>query len=358
MLIPLGHFQSGVCPAVGHSHRLVDLHGRTAVVTGGAAGIGYFLSERLAALGAHVILAGRNPDRAKAAQRAIQSRLPDATVTFQPLDLADLSSVRAAGQTLLDLPSLDVLVANAGMIGYPKHVKPAGERGVRQQTTLDGHELFWGTNFLGHYALIAMLLPLLLTSGGRCVLVGSLGDRLAPLSADGVPSPDLPASDLAKYGQSKLAISTLMQELARRATGQHFTVLGTHPGTAVDFLSPTREGVAVNQPTTAGPLQAPVRLFTHGKHEGALPLLTAAACPEAGTGDYWGPRWLTRGRPIRTRPNPATRDPDTARHLINAAATLTGVQLPHWTRTLPDAWGPPTRHRADDDGQADQDQRG
>lgn len=337
MHVPPRQPQSAGCPAVGHSHRLVDLHDRTAVVTGGAAGIGYFTAERLAALGAHVVLAGRNSDRATAAQRAIQTRLPDARVTFQPLDLADLSSVRAAARALASLPSLDVLVANAGMIGYPEHIKPVGDRGVRQQTTVDGHELYWGTNFLGHYALIGMLLPLLLASDGRCVLVGSLGDRLAPLPADGVPSPDLAASDLAKYGQSKLATTTLMHELARRATGQHLTVEGAHPGTAVDFLSLTREGVAVNQPTTAGLLRAPARLFAHGKHEGALPILTAAACPQSSTGDYWGPRWLTRGRPIRTRPNPATRDPEAATRLVNAAAAVTGVQLPDLTRSLPDA---------------------
>ena len=84
------------CPAAGHRHRLVDLTGRTAVVTGGAVGIGYYTAEGLAACGAHVVIAGRNADRAHAAQRAIQAQLPDAQVSYQPLDLADLASVRAA----------------------------------------------------------------------------------------------------------------------------------------------------------------------------------------------------------------------------------------------------------------------
>ena len=318
------------CPAARHSHRLGDLSGLTAVVTGGAAGIGYFTAEGLAALGAHVIIAGRNADRARGAQHAIRTRVPGAEVRFQPLDLADLSSVRAAAERLASLPALHLLVANAGAIGYPDHVKPVSERGVRKKTTADGHELFWGTNFLGHYALVAVLLPLLDASNGRCVLVGSIGDRGAPLPADAVPPPELHASDLAKYGQSKLATTTFMHELARRLTRQDggAAALGAHPGTAVDFLSSPRAEVAANQPEVARVLQAPARLFAHGKHEGALPVLTAAACPEALNGDYWGPRGVTRGRPARVRSHRATRDAAAAGRLVAAAAALTGLGLP------------------------------
>ncbi len=318
------------CPAAGHRHRLVDLTGRTAVVTGGAVGIGYYTAEGLAACGAHVVIAGRNADRAHAAQRAIQAQLPDAQVSYQPLDLADLASVRAASERLSSLATLDLLVANAGAIGYPDYLRPPGERGVRAQTTVDGHELFWGTNFLGHYALVAALVPLLTASAGRCVLVGSLGDRGAPLPVDAVPPPELRASDLAKYGQSKVATTALMHELARRLPGQggRATALGAHPGTAVDFLSPPRAGVAVNQPAGSPLLHAPVRLFSHGKHEGAWPVLTAAACPEAANGEYWGPRLLTKGRPVRVRPNPATLDAAAAGRLLDAAAGLTGLRLP------------------------------
>ncbi|MHA6524735.1 SDR family NAD(P)-dependent oxidoreductase [Tessaracoccus sp. G1721] len=317
------------CRAVGHDHRLADLTGRIAVVTGGASGIGYFTAEGLASLGARVVIAGRNAERARAARRAIEAEVPGASVSFQPLDLADLASVAAAAEAMAGLPSLDVFVANAGAIGYPDHVKPAAERGVRRQTTADGHELFWGTNFLGHYALTAALLPLVRASGGRCVFVGSIGDRGAPLPADAVPPPGLRASDLAKYGQSKLATATLMGELARRLArhGDGVASLGAHPGTAVDFLSPPRDGVAINQPDVARIMRAPVRLFTHGKHEGARPVLTAAACPGAGNGECWGPRWLTRGRPARARSHPATRDAAAAARLMDAAADLTGLRL-------------------------------
>lgn len=327
MAAPESHTQ---CPARGHRHRLTDLTGLTAVVTGGATGIGYFTAEGLAALGARVVIAGRNADRFRAAQHAIQARIRGAEVSYQPLDLADLSTVRAAAERLAGLPTLDLLVANAGAIGYPNHVKPGADKGIRGRTTADGQELFWGTNFLGHYALVALLFPLINASNGRCVLVGSIGDRGAPLAADAVPRPDLRASDLAKYGQSKLATTTLMHELARRLArhGGGAAAVGAHPGTAVDFLSPPRAGVATNQPDGARLLRAPVRLFAHGKHDGALPVLTAAACPEARNGDYWGPRRITKGPPVLARSSRATQDPVDAARLMDAAAALTGLTLP------------------------------
>lgn len=317
------------CPAAGHRHRLGELAGLTAVVTGGASGIGYYTAEGLAVLGAHVVIAGRSSDRARAAQRAIQARVPGVETTYQPLDLADLSSVRAAAGELATLPSVDILVANAGAIGYPDHLKSPGERGVRARTTADGHEFFWGTNFLGHYALLAGLLPLLCASRGRCVVVGSIGDRGAPLPVDEVPQPGLHASDLAKYGQSKLASTAFMRELARRFArlGGGARALGVHPGAAVDFLSSPRAGVGVSQPRNPI-LEAPTRLFAQGKDAGAWPVLTAAACPEAQNGDYWGPRWVTRGRPIRARSNSATWDAAGAGRLVEAAAALSGLSLP------------------------------
>ena len=103
--------------------------------------------------------------------------------------------------------------------------------------------------------------------------------------------------------------------------------MGAHPGTAVDFLSPPRARVVANQPEVAL-LKAPARLFTHGKNDGALPVLTAAACPDARNGDYWGPRWVTRGRPVRARSYTATRDPASAGRLVDGAAVLTGLRLP------------------------------
>lgn len=319
------------CPAVGHAHHAMeDLAGRTAVVTGAASGIGYFAAEGLARLGAHVVIAGRNPSRAQAAQRSIRAQVPGARVTLQPLDLADLSSVRSAAEHLTGSESLDLLVANAGAIGYPDYMRPKGDRGPHTLTTADGHELFWGTNFLGHYLLIAVLLPMLLRSSGRCVVVGSLGDRGAPHPADAVPTPDGGSTDFAKYCQSKLALSAFTQDLARRlaSDGGRAAAIGAHPGTAGDAYSASRPGVATNQEDPDAVTRVLSRLVVQGKHDAALPLLTAAACAEARNGDYWGPRLLVKGAPVRSRPNSAAGDPVRAAGLIDAAAGLTGVRLP------------------------------
>ncbi|MDO5535863.1 MAG: SDR family NAD(P)-dependent oxidoreductase [Propionibacteriaceae bacterium] len=315
------------CPVSGHRHRLADLTGRTAVVTGGAAGIGYFTAEGLAALGAHVIILGRDAARAHAAQRAIAAHIPGASVTFQALDLADLASVAAAAKALSGVSSLDVVVANASAIGFPEFTKPKEDRGIRPRVTADGHELFWGTNFLGHYALLASLLPQVLDAAG-CVLVGSLGARTASRPASTVPTPDLQASDLAKYAQSKRALGGLHHELARRLArhGRGARVVMAHPGTAVDFLAPHREGVAQNDPDVPMIQRVLARPFVHGKDAGAQSLLTAAACPDADNGSFWGPRWLVRGRPARMK-QPAP-DVSGSRRLVEAAAKLAGLELP------------------------------
>lgn len=316
------------CPASGHQHRLPDLTGRSAVVTGGAAGIGYFTAEGLAALGAHVIILGRDAARAAAARRAIAAHVPGASVAFEPLDLADLASVAAAARALSALPSLDVVVANPSAVGFPDFTKPKQDRGIRPRVTADGHELFWGTNVLGNYALLVALLPQVLDAAGRCVLVGSLGARTASRPVATVPTPDLQASDLAKYAQSKRALGGLHHELARRLArhGRGARAVMAHPGTAVDFLAPPREGVAQNDPDVPTIQRVLARPFIHGKDAGAHSLLTAAACPDADNGSSWGPRWLVRGRPARTK-QPASDVPG-SRRLVEAAAELTGLELP------------------------------
>lgn len=85
--------------------------GKTFVVTGANAGLGYFTSEQLAGAGAHVILACRNEARANAALAAIRARVPAASVSFLQLDVSDLQSVRDVSETLRALPRLDGLIS-------------------------------------------------------------------------------------------------------------------------------------------------------------------------------------------------------------------------------------------------------
>jgi NAD(P)-dependent dehydrogenase (short-subunit alcohol dehydrogenase family) len=300
------------------------------VVTGGSTGLGYFTCEHLARLGASVVIAARDADRAEQAVRSIEQHVPGARVQHVPLDLARLDSVHAAGEQLARLPRLDALVANAAVVALPDWSKPRPERGHRRLTTADGLELHWGTNHLGHFALVAHLLPALLASRGRVVHVGSVIHSRVRQPADSVPDPGDAQSDLAKYARSKLAVMTFGFELARRleAAGGASSVVA-HPGTAVDTLSPAR-AIAVNQPTVSRATRLLVRTFAHGKHRGATPLVTAAASPEARNGDYWGPSgWQQlRGQPTRLSPHPAALDAEVAARLVLRSEELAGIRLP------------------------------
>ena len=125
--------------------------GRIFLVTGGTSGMGYEDAKALAAAGAQVVIAARNPQRGQESIDRLKQEVPDAQVQFESVDLAYLSSVRALGQRLgTTLPRLDGLINNAAIMAPP-------ERG----TSPDGFEMQLATNYAGHFVLTAELLPLL-----------------------------------------------------------------------------------------------------------------------------------------------------------------------------------------------------
>jgi NAD(P)-dependent dehydrogenase (short-subunit alcohol dehydrogenase family) len=125
--------------------------GKLAVVTGSTGGLGFQTALVLAQTGAEVVLTGRNDAKGHAAIAKIQSRFPAAKISYETLDLASLASVAAFAQRFAAAhSSLDLLINNAGVMALPT-----------RQTTTDGFEMQFGTNYLGHYALTAQLLPLL-----------------------------------------------------------------------------------------------------------------------------------------------------------------------------------------------------
>ncbi|MHA7285004.1 SDR family NAD(P)-dependent oxidoreductase [Arthrobacter sp. MDT3-44] len=293
------------------------LSGRRILATGGTAGLGYFACEQLAGAGAAVLLAARNEDRARRAIRAIRSRYPEADVTFQPLDLADLASVRAAAETIAAGPPLSGLLANAGVVGSPQ-----------RRSTADGFELQFGTNHLGHYALIALLLPELSAAGTRIVHLGSISHRWARLT----PSSLQPSSyrNASAYATSKLAVMAFGFELARRLqlTGSAATGVVAHPGLALGMFTPDRPGVATHReaPRWRRRVMEPV---AQGKDDGAWPLVRATVDPDIPNGAYCGPDgWFQlRGRPALVPAKSHARESNAASRLIDLSADLTGIRL-------------------------------
>ncbi|SDK02217.1 NAD(P)-dependent dehydrogenase, short-chain alcohol dehydrogenase family [Cryobacterium psychrotolerans] len=303
---------------------LPPLAGKTFVVTGANAGLGYFTSEQLAAAGAHVVLACRNPDRADAALAALRGRVQGASVSTITLDVADLESVRSASESLLQFPRIDGLILNAGIVHPPRD----------RQVSPDGNELVFATNYLGHFALTAQVLPALLrTPGSRVVSLGSMISRLMDSALDDLQLET--GYDLWKaYAQSKIAMQVFGFELDRRlresGVGGPAGVqsMVAHPGYSISGLTSGIPGV--NEPTrrkrVIGGL--PLAIGAQGKHQGAWPIVRSAVDPDAVGGQYYGPRWLTRGRPARQAPTRTSRDAAIAARLWSRSEALLGVPFP------------------------------
>lgn len=297
-------------------HRLPRAEGRVVLVTGGNAGIGYFVAEQLAATGAVVVLGSRDPAKADAAMVSIRSRVPGARVRHLRLDLADLSSLKTAVEGLA-LDHLDAVVHNAGV---------ALDDPPRRETE-DGHELMFGTNHLGHFALTQWLAPLLSAApAGRVVTVGSFAARSERLDLDDLQS-TRDYRPKRTYGRSKLAQMCFGFELDRRLRALGSTVLSVvaHPGGALDSLTPSRPPVCVTAPGER--LRAlPSRLLVQGKDAGAWSVVRAVIDPEVRGGQLWGPRVFgLRGVP-RLEPVPShMADPVVAAHLWDAGGELVGA---------------------------------
>ncbi|TDV56506.1 SDR family NAD(P)-dependent oxidoreductase [Actinophytocola oryzae] len=295
--------------------RLPRADGRTFLVTGGNAGVGYFVAEQLAGTGATVVLGSRDIARADAAMASIRSRVPGALVRHVRLDLADHASLEStAGQ----LGSLDAVVCNAGvMLDHPP-----------RRETAAGHELMFATNHLGHFLLVRWLLPLLTASAaGRVVTTGSFVARSARFDLTD-PQSTRDYAPKRAYARSKLAQMLFAFELDRRlrAEGSPVRSVVNHPGGALDSLTPDRPPVHAR---TAGQRLRglPAGLVVQGKEAGAWPAVRAVLDPSVAGGGLCGPRVFgMRGEPGLETVRGRLADPELAAGLWAATVDLTGVE--------------------------------
>jgi len=291
--------------------------GRVVAVTGANAGLGFWTSLQLARDGASVILCCRNAERADAAQRAILAKVPDADIRVVPLDTSSMQSVSAAGAELAALPRLDVLIENAGIVHTPR----------TRRESVDGNELVLATNFLGHFSLTAAVLPALQrTPGSRVVTVGSLSTLLVRTRLD-----DLQLrrhyDAWTAYAQSKVAIQSFAFELDRRFRehGMDVRAVSAHPGYSISGRSPRVPGV--NDRGAGRRLIANLQWpFAQGKDRGALPIVKAATSSVQG-GEFFGPLYLMKGRPVIARPNALTLDRSVASVFWAEGERVAGITL-------------------------------
>jgi NAD(P)-dependent dehydrogenase (short-subunit alcohol dehydrogenase family) len=287
-------------------------------VTGANSGLGFETSRVLAARGAHVVMACRNPEKAKDALETIRRVTPDADAVTMPLDLASLASIRGfADAFLAEHSSLHVLIDNAGVMAIP------------QRRTADGFEMQLGTNHLGHFALTGLLLPrLLATPASRVVVMTSLAHRLGRIDFDDLQG-ERSYGAWRAYGQSKLANLLFTFELERRLArnGSSTIAVACHPGyaaTQLQFAGPILAQSSFRKKVMAFGNQ----LFAQTAAMGALPSLYAATVAGVQSGDYFGPDGFFEmgGHPRRVRAVARAHDEALAQRLWQVSEALTGVR--------------------------------
>jgi NAD(P)-dependent dehydrogenase (short-subunit alcohol dehydrogenase family) len=260
-----------------------DLSGQRAVVTGASDGMGLGIATRLAAAGAEVVLPVRNPRKGAAASATIGRAVPGANVSLYRLDLSSLESVAALGDTLRgEGRPIHLLINNAGVMTPPD-----------RQTTADGFELQFGTNHLGHFALVAHLLPLLRAGHARVTSQVSIAARRGTINWDDL-NWERSYNGMRAYRQSKIAFGLFGLELERRsrAAGWGITSNLSHPGVASTSLLAARPELGRSKDTPQIRLLRALsaRGILIGTVETAkLPALMAATGPDAKPGAFYGP---------------------------------------------------------------------
>jgi NAD(P)-dependent dehydrogenase (short-subunit alcohol dehydrogenase family) len=297
-----------------------DQTGKLAVVTGANSGTGKEAAKRLAAAGAHVIMAVRTVAKGEAARAEILAAYPDAKLEVRRVDLADLASIRDfADRLIADGTPIDLLLNNAGVMTPPTRM-----------TTTDGFELQFGSNYLGPFALTMRLLPLLLAAPAPRVVTMSSGmANMGRIHFDDLQW-ERRYRTIGAYAQSKLADLLMARQLASVATqrGWHLISTAAHPGYTRTNLQTA--GASLGQDRTRRSLIVALPFPSQAVEQGAEPLLYAATSPDAVNGGYYGPsRYLELIGPTKpARLNRRMRDDAVAARLWAEAERLTGTSLP------------------------------
>jgi NAD(P)-dependent dehydrogenase (short-subunit alcohol dehydrogenase family) len=303
-------------------------NGKLAVITGATGGLGYETALALVRAGAEVLVTGRNAEKGRVALRQINDQIkravPSAKVRFAMLDLASLASIRAFAESLLENGRpVELLINNAGVMDLPT-----------RRLTEDGFELQFGTNHLSHFALTALLLPLLRKAQApRVVNVSSLAHRGGKIDFANLQA-ERKYNSWAAYQQSKLANLLFTFELQRRsdAYGWGLMTNAAHPGFARTELIPNGPGTGGLKGTGMKVLGS---FMSHSAAAGALPTLFAATAPEAEPNGYYGPNgfYELKGPVAPAEVLPQAKDEAVARKLWEVSEQLTGVKWPATEQT-------------------------
>ena len=290
------------------------------MITGANSGIGFETARELARKGAEIILPARSLAKANDAIDRIRKEIPSASLVPAVLDLASQAGVREFASwfsTEYPGPSIDLLINNAGVMAIPK-----------RELTVDGFERQFATNFLGPFALTALLYPhVRQQQGNRIVIVSSSVTKWAKIDFNNLQSEHRYSPMAQAYGQSKLADSLFALELHRRLTtaGSPVIVTSAHPGYAVTNLQTSGPGSGLSPLRIVTTILKP--FVSQDAAHGALPTLFAAVAPQAASGDYYGPDGLfeLKGYPQKVLIPSQAQNPKDAARLWSEAESLTAL---------------------------------
>lgn len=286
------------------------LAGKSYVITGANSGLGLACATQLAARGGKVILACRDADKGERARRDILASNPQAEVRVTALDLASLDSIRRCAEQLQARePSLTALINNAGVMTPPL------------ERTVDGFELQFGINVLGHFALTGLLLPLLQAArGARVVSVSSVGHWAGRIRFDNLNA-ERGYGKASAYNQSKLCNLVFAYELQRRLEHARLPIISVaaHPGI-------TRSALARHSTMSL----IVMKLVAQSAQEGARSIVMAATDDAVHGGAYVGPGgFLTvKGKPTLQGSSRRSKDADLGARLWDSLERMSGVRCP------------------------------
>ena len=197
-----------------------------AVITGTTHGIGKVTSRELARAGKTVVMLCRDTTAARQVRDEIRRQFSDASILVVHCDLASLASVRECAKTVRRLvPTIGMLINNAGMVSWRRRVSP------------DGFELTFATNHLGPFLLTELLLDRI-EAPGRIINVASRVHFKGDADFERVTKTAGPYNGFAAYARSKLANVMHALALARRLEGRRIAVNCLHPGVIASNLVP------------------------------------------------------------------------------------------------------------------------
>jgi NAD(P)-dependent dehydrogenase (short-subunit alcohol dehydrogenase family) len=296
-----------------------DLTGKIAMVTGANSGLGFHTCLELARKGAHVVLVARNKEKGNAAMEKIRSEIPSADLQFMKIDLANLELVKHFAYAFKEeYEKLDIMVNNAGVMAIPL------------LRTVQGFEMQFGTNHLGHFALTALMFDFIEnTPGSRIVNVSSLMHKFGKFNFEDL-NWEKSYSKWAAYSQSKLSnlLFTLELDKRLRALGKQTKVMASHPGYASTNLQ-TRGGEMEGSKANVAVNNLMNKIIAQPAWQGALPSLYAATSNKAESGKFYGPSGFgaVRGYPKEEMVNPKFKDPEIMKRLWEESEKLTGIKF-------------------------------